>query len=67
MTELESAEVTLASLRDWAERTVAQVPPDLPRLSVARGYLNAAKDALIILDSRHLPPGAPIVFSSHAD
>jgi len=63
MSDLESAEVTLATLREWAERTVRDTPPDLPPLSVARGYGNAARDALTILDSRNLPPGQSIVFS----
>jgi hypothetical protein len=58
--ELATAEVTLATLRRWAERNTGDTSP---RGSVASGYEHAARDALAILDSRYLPEGEPVVFS----
>lgn len=56
--KLASAEVTLATMRDWAERMAASPGGS----EHAKGFNRAVGDVLAILDSRDLPPGAPVVF-----
>jgi hypothetical protein len=58
LAKLASAEVTLATLRDWAQR-MAALPGESEH---AKGFNRAVGDVLTILDSRELPPGAPVVF-----
>jgi len=58
--KLRSAEITLATIRDHAERN-AKFPAD-PANEHARGYQSALRDILTILDSRWLPEGAPVMF-----
>ncbi len=65
MTDVESAEITLATLREWAERAAAT--PVFERHTHVAGYRKAARDALAILDARDLPPGTPVVFTSSVD
>lgn len=60
---LRSAEITLVTVREHAERATS-LPPDVPRNDHARGYERAMRDVLAILDSRWLPEGAPVVFSA---
>jgi hypothetical protein len=55
------AEVTLATIREWAEsmhRTATAVPP--APLGHAAGFDCAVRDVLAILDSRHAPQGVPV-------
>lgn len=55
---LRSAEITLATIRDHAERSL--------RVSGATGhaggYEHAMRDVVTILDSRWMPEGEPVVF-----
>jgi hypothetical protein len=54
-----SAEITLVTVREHAERAV-QVKPET---SVhALGYWRAMRDVLAILDARWLPEGEPVIF-----
>jgi hypothetical protein len=61
--QLRSAEITLATIREHAERATS-LPPDVPRNDHARGYGRAMRDVLAILDARWLPEGEPVVFSA---
>lgn len=62
--KLRSAEITLATIREHAERNTA-LPADVFRNDHARGYERALRDVLAILDARWLPEGEPVVFSGH--
>jgi hypothetical protein len=64
---LRSAEITLATLRQHAERMLslskaAGIENPLPQVA---GYDHAVRDVLTILDSRWLPEGEPVVFGDH--
>jgi hypothetical protein len=61
---LTSAEVTLATIRDHAERATS-LPADVPRNDHARGYECAMRDVLAILDARWLPEGTPVIIGAH--
>jgi hypothetical protein len=61
--KLRSAEITLATMREHAERSLS-LPADVPRNDHARGYESALRDALAILNSRWLPEGTPISLPS---
>lgn len=56
---LRSAEITLATIRETAERATA-LPDDVFRNAHARGYEKAMRTVLAILDARWLPEGAPV-------
>ena len=56
---LKSAEVTLATIRDLAER--AAPTSDVSTNAHYRGYSSAMRDVLAILDARWLPEGAPVI------
>jgi hypothetical protein len=56
-----SAEITLATIREHAERNTS-LPADAFRSEHARGYESALRDVLAILDARWLPEGAPVIF-----
>lgn len=63
--KLTSAETTLATLREWAQPQrdmCSAVIAEYPAAESQAGFLRAVKDVLTILDSRDLPPGAPVVF-----
>jgi hypothetical protein len=60
---LRTAEITLLTIRDHAERATA-LPPEVPRNDHARGYESGMRDILAILDARWLPEGHPVVLSS---
>lgn len=55
-----AAEITLATLRGWAERAAA-VPGSTDH---SRGYERAARDVLAILDMNGRPAHEPVIFSS---
>ncbi|MDQ2875838.1 MAG: hypothetical protein M3Y33_14030 [Actinomycetota bacterium] len=59
----ESAEITLATLRDWADWAVGAVSDIAPgALSQhALGWRNAARCVQAILDSRNLAAGQPVI------
>jgi hypothetical protein len=57
--KLRSAEITLATIRDHAERNTS-LPAGVFRNDHARGYESALRDVLAILDARWLPEGAPV-------
>lgn len=63
---LRSAEITLVTIREHAERATA-LPADVFRNDHARGYENGMRDVLAILDARWLPEGAPVIFSRDWD
>lgn len=61
---LAEAEVTLATLRQWAERMHRAAAPDAgysPQPHAA-GYDKAVRDVLAILDMHGRPPGEPVIF-----
>jgi hypothetical protein len=65
---LRSAEITLATIRQHAERMLAlseaaNVANPLPH---ARGYDHAMRNVLAILDARWLPEGTPVIFGQCA-
>jgi hypothetical protein len=62
--KLRSAEITLATIRDYAERNTS-LPDDIPRNDHARGYESALRNVLAILDARWLPEGEPVIFPGH--
>jgi hypothetical protein len=57
--KLRSAEITLVTIREQAERSLS-LPADVFRNDHARGYESAMRDVLAILDARWLPEGAPV-------
>lgn len=60
---LRSAEITLATIREHAERhTQIPVGPGAvgDASDHARGFQSAMRDVLAILDARWLPEGAPV-------
>lgn len=61
MSEPTAEEVTLATLRNWAERTLATTAEADPR-SASGGFHRAARDVLAILDMHGAPPGEPVHF-----
>lgn len=61
--KLRSAEITLATIREHAERNTS-LPADVFRNEHARGYESALRDVLAILDARWLPEGAPVIFGA---
>jgi hypothetical protein len=66
VTDLESAEITLATLRDWAERS--EDAENVATMNAhARGVRYAARCVQAILDSRRLPPGQPVHFPDSFD
>ena len=58
--KLRSAEITLATIREHAERATV-LPPAAFRNDHARGYESALRGVLAILDARWLPEGAPVI------
>jgi hypothetical protein len=60
--KLRSAEITLATIREHAERATA-LPPDVFRNDHARGYERGMRVVLAMLDARWLPEGAPVALS----
>lgn len=58
--QLAEAEVTLATIRDWADSMHRAAAPG-ERAGHAAGYDSAVRDVLAILDSRGRPPGEPVV------
>ena len=59
-------EITLATLRQWAERTLEQIPPG-EASPHASGYRHAARDALAILDMNGRPAHEPVIFTHPLD
>ena len=57
-----SEEVTLNTLREWAERAM-QIPA-VDQRGRAAGYEHAARDVLAILDMNGRPAHEPVVFQS---
>ena len=55
--KLRSAEITLATIREQAERATQAKPETSVH---ALGYWRAMRDVLAILDARWLPEGAPV-------
>jgi hypothetical protein len=64
--KLRSAEITLVTLREIAERSASWSSAEQFNDHV-RGYVRAMRDVLAVLDSRWLPEGAPVVFSNGRD
>lgn len=62
MSEPSAEEVTLATLREWAEHAMATTSEADP-LSTAGGFRRAAGDVLAIISMNGRPPGEPVVFS----
>jgi uncharacterized lipoprotein NlpE involved in copper resistance len=58
--EPSAEEITLATLRDWAERAIRA--PAANRYGHAAGYERACRDALAILDMNGHPAGEPVIF-----
>ena len=58
--KLRSAEITLATIREHAERSLS-LPAGEFRNDHARGFESAMLCVLTILDARWLPEGAPVV------
>jgi hypothetical protein len=58
--KLRSAEITLATIREHAERATA-LPADVFRNDHAHGYERAMRGVLAILDARWLPEGTPVI------
>lgn len=56
-------EFTLATLRDWAERTMATTAEADPK-SRPGGFRAAARDVLAILDMNGRPPGEPVILGA---
>jgi hypothetical protein len=69
--EPSAEEITLATIREWAERNLATSAASegytTPAAYRARGYEHAARDVLAILDMNGRPPGEPVNFSSPSD
>ena len=61
MSEPSAEQVTLATLREWAERTLETTAEADPR-SRPGGFRAAARDVLAILDMNGRPAGEPVVF-----
>ncbi len=61
--EPSAEDVTLATLRDWAERATG-VPGGTDH---GRGYERAARDVLAILDMNGRPPHEPVIFPQPDD
>jgi hypothetical protein len=61
--QLAEAEVTLATIREWAEgmHRAASAGAAYSPSGHAAGYDKAVRDVLAILDSRHAPPGEPVI------
>jgi hypothetical protein len=60
---LRSAEITLATIRETAERSTSS--PSAEQFNDhLRGYVSAMRDVMAILDARWLPEGAPVVFGA---
>lgn len=58
-------EVTLATLRNWAERTIKLADDaQADRWSMLAGARVAARDVLAILEMHGAPPDAPVRFGS---
>jgi hypothetical protein len=58
---LRSAEITLVTMREIAERSTSS--PSAEQFNDhMRGYVMAMRDVLTVLDSRWLPEGTPVVF-----
>jgi hypothetical protein len=61
--QLKSAEITLVTIREIAERATSS--PSAGQFNDhLRGYVSAMRDVLAVLDSRWLPEGAPVIFGS---
>ena len=58
--KMKDYEVTLATIRDWAERNA--FPDDSGLTEHARGYMRACRDALKILDMHGRPAHETVVF-----
>ncbi len=58
--EPDAEDVTLNTLREWAERAL-RVPAE-DRRGHAAGYERAARDVLAILDMNGRPAGEPVIF-----
>ena len=59
-------QVTLNTLRDWAERTIT-VTAAAERFTHAAGCRSAARDVLAILDMNGRPPHEPVIFRAPGD
>jgi hypothetical protein len=53
-------DITLATIREWADGTIRAVPPDSGN-GHARGFLAAARDVLAILGHNGHPAGEPVI------
>lgn len=60
--QLRSAEITLVTIREHAERSQLGGPE--AGNDHARGYKRAMRSVLAILDARWLPEGEPVIFES---
>jgi len=58
--KLRSAEITLATIREHAERATS-LPADVFRNDHARGYERAMRGVLAIIDARWEPEDAPVI------
>ena len=59
---LRSAEITLATIRETAERHASQPFAT----GHGQGYRSAMRDVLAILDARWLPEGAPVILGGRS-
>jgi hypothetical protein len=68
MSEPTAEQVTFATLRSWAERTVKLADDaQAGRWSMLAGARVAARDVLAILDMHGAPPGEPVHFSNYEE
>lgn len=69
--DLEAAEITMATIRQWAERTIATSVSAgeyaTPTAYQARGYLRAAKTVLAMLDMNGRPWNEPVIMPGAGD
>ena len=61
-----AGEITLATIRKWAEDTMTQIPAAESGRHAA-GYRHAARDALAILNLHGRPSREPVRFTHPAD
>jgi hypothetical protein len=59
-------EITLATLRGWAERTILITAEADPR-SASGGFRRAARDVLAILNMNGAPPGEPVTLGNYPE
>lgn len=60
---ISAEEVTLNTIRDWAERTIATTTQAAPGSRPA-GFRAAARDVLAILAMHGRPPGEAVIFGA---